>query len=155
MLWHRRLGHHSFPYLRNLFPELFRNKDSLMIHCEVCQLAKHQRSYFPSQSYKPSRPFAMIHSDIWGPSRVSNLTGIKWFLTFIDDHTRICWVYLLKDKSDAAQTFKNFHSMIQTQFQAKIQILRNDNGREFFNTSLSQFLSHHGIIHQSSCVFTP
>lgn len=155
MLWHRRLGHPSFPYLRNLFPELFRNKDSLMIHCEVCQLAKHQRSYFPSQSYKPSRPFAMIHSDIWRPSRVSNLTGIKWFLTFIDDHTRICWVYLLKDKSDAAQTFKNFHSMIQTQFQAKIQILHTDNGREFFNTSLSQFLSHHGIIHQSSCVYTP
>ena len=44
--------------------------------------------------------------------------------------------------------------MIQTQFQAKIQILRTDNGREFFNTSLSQFLSHHGIIHQSSCVYT-
>ena len=31
----------------------------------------------------------MIHSDIWGPSRIQSLTGEKWFITFIDDHTRI------------------------------------------------------------------
>lgn len=64
MLWHCRLGLHSFPYLRKFFPELFHNKDSVMFHCEVCQLAKHQHSYFPFQSYKASRPFIMIHSNI-------------------------------------------------------------------------------------------
>ena len=33
ILWNRRIGHPNFPYLRNLFPELFRNKDSVMFHC--------------------------------------------------------------------------------------------------------------------------
>ena len=32
----------------------------------------------------------------------------KWFLTLIDDHTRVCWVYLLKKKSNAKQIFKKF-----------------------------------------------
>ena len=32
----------------------------------------------------------------------------KWFLTLIDDHTRVCWVYLLKKKSNDKQIFKNF-----------------------------------------------
>ena len=45
--------------------------------------------------------------------------------------------------------------MIQTQFQTKIQILRTDNGTEYFNHSLSTYLEENGIIHQSSCVNTP
>ena len=44
--------------------------------------------------------------------------------------------------------------MIQTQFQTKIQILRTDNGTEYFNHSLSTYLQENGIIHQSSCVDT-
>ena len=49
----------------------------------------------------------------------------------------------------------NFHSIIQTQFHTKIQILRTDNGTEYFNHSLSTYLQENGIIHQSSCVDTP
>ena len=49
----------------------------------------------------------------------------------------------------------NFHSMIQTQFHTKIQILRTDNGTEYFNHSLSTYLQENGIIHQSFCVNTP
>ena len=85
MLWHSRLGHPSFQYLKQLFPSLFRNKD--VFQCDFCQIAKHQRSVFPSQPYKSSKPFALIHSDIWGSSRVPNVTEKKWFITFIDDHT--------------------------------------------------------------------
>ena len=67
-LWHRRLGHPSFPYLKKLFLSLFKNND--VFGCEVCQLAKHMHSNFPAKSYEASQPFTLIHSDIWGPSRV-------------------------------------------------------------------------------------
>ena len=49
----------------------------------------------------------------------------------------------------------NFHSMIQTQFHTKIQILCTDNITEYFNHSLSTYLQENGIIHQSSYVDTP
>jgi len=39
--------------------------------------------------------------------------GNKNMMTFIDDYTRMCWVYLLKNKSDAFQAFKNFHTWIE------------------------------------------
>lgn len=45
--------------------------------------------------------------------------------------------------------------MIQTQFQTHIQTLRTDNGTEYFNTTMGDFLQSHGIIHQSSCVDSP
>ncbi|RVW12206.1 Retrovirus-related Pol polyprotein from transposon TNT 1-94 [Vitis vinifera] len=45
--------------------------------------------------------------------------------------------------------------MIQTQFQSKIQILKSDNARDYFNSILGEFLAQEGIVHLSSCVDTP
>ncbi|KAA0025138.1 Retrovirus-related Pol polyprotein from transposon TNT 1-94 [Cucumis melo var. makuwa] len=61
--------------------------------------AKHRVS-FPSQPYKPTQPFTLIHSDVWGPSKVTTSSGKRWFVTFTDDHTRLTWVYLITDKSE-------------------------------------------------------
>ena len=111
-----------------MFPSLFKNKDVNSFRCETCQFAKHTCVPYPSHPYRFSKPFSLVHSDIWGPSQETNKTGTRWFITFIDDHTRACWVYLLKDKSDAKSIFPQFHKMVQTQFQAQIQIFRTDNG---------------------------
>ena len=72
------------------------------------------------------------------------------FVSFVDDHTQVTWVFLMKEKSEAGSIFKFFHSMIQTQFQAKIQVFRTDNAREYFNVILGNYLLENGIIHQSS-----
>lgn len=44
--------------------------------------------------------------------------------------------------------------MIQTQFQTQIQIIRTNNGTEYFNHTLQEHLQHYGILHQNSCVDT-
>ena len=135
MLWHFRLGHPSFRYLKHLFPKLFVNKDPSMLHCEICEFAKHHRTSFPVQSsYNPSKPFSIIHNYVWGPNKIRTLSNKKWFITFIDDHTRLCWVYLLKEKSEAEKVVKIFFKMVQNQFQTNIQVFRSDNGRGYFNT---------------------
>ncbi|CAH9095142.1 unnamed protein product, partial [Cuscuta europaea] len=63
-LWHYRLGHPNVLYLEKIFPSLFINKSSAF-DCEFCQLAKHTKSHYPSLPYKPSKPFSLIHSDVW------------------------------------------------------------------------------------------
>ena len=96
-----------------------------------------------------------MHSDIWGPSRISTPSGKRWFVTFIDDHTRMTWVYLMTQKSEVEHIFKTFYNMIYTQFETKIKVLRSGNGREYFTKLLSDFFSQNGIFQQSSCVDTP
>lgn len=108
MIWHRRLGHPSFQYLNYLFPKLFKAIDCSKLHCDACHLAKDHRVTFQIKPYFPSKPFYLFHNDVWGPSKVSTLSGKKWFLTFINDHTRVCWVYLLERKSEVEQSFKEF-----------------------------------------------
>lgn len=74
-LWHLRLGHPSFPYLRHLFPSLFKGLDCSSFQCESCHLSKSRRSTYLSKPYHASKPFYQIHSDIWGPSKVTTLSG--------------------------------------------------------------------------------
>lgn len=45
--------------------------------------------------------------------------------------------------------------MVNTQFGVKVQILRSDNGTEFFNLKCNTLFSSLGIVHQSSCAYTP
>ena len=116
MLWHLRLCYPSFKYLSSLFPKLFVEQDISSLQCEVCEFAKHHRSSFPIQSYEPSKLFSMIHSDVWGPNRTSTLSNKKWFITFTDDQTRLCWIYLLKEKFEVGQIIQNFCKLVLTQF---------------------------------------
>ena len=60
----------------------------------------------------------------------------------------------MKEKQKMGKIFEHFHSMVQTQF-PRIQILRKNNGREYYNSALGSYLQKHGIMHQSSCVNTP
>ena len=154
MLWHNRLGHSSFLYLQKLFPLLSKNKNPNSFQWKTSQYAKHTRTSYPSRPYKTSYPFSAIHSDIWRPSRVTSLVGIRWFITFIDDHTHTCWIYLLKEKSGAGEIFKQFHTSSKTQFQKTIQVIRTDNGLDYFNSSLREYLKENRIIHQSFCIDT-
>ncbi|CAN1225967.1 Retrovirus-related Pol polyprotein from transposon TNT 1-94, partial [Linum grandiflorum] len=155
VLWHYRLGHPSFMYLERLFPDLFNKRSAKLFECEVCQLAKHTRTVYSGVGYQPTKPFAIVHSDIWGPMKVRNINGARWFITFIDDHTRLTWTFLMKDKSETTGIFQDFHTMIRTQFRANIQVLKTDNAHDYFNHNMSKYLNHHGIIHASSCVDTP
>ena len=110
LLWYHRLGHPNFSYLKHLYPHLFINKDPSSFQCDHYTIAKQTHAFYPPHTYKLSTSFHLIHSDVWGPSRVLNLigeqwfvtfivlnlTGEQWFVTFIDDYTRECWVYLIE-----------------------------------------------------------
>lgn len=140
MLWHCRLGHPSVNYLKRLFPRLF-TSDLPKFTCEHCILSKSHRTVYHPRPYQASKPFYTIHSDIWGPSRTPTPSNKRWFVTFIDDHTRMCWIYLMSEKSEVGNIFEMFYNMIENVFHTKISILHTDNGAEYFKNTLHSFMS--------------
>src|ERR1051325_3805765 len=124
-LYHCRLGHPSFRVVKVLFPFLFKNLNVESLHCDVCELAKHKRVPFPISKKMSPCPFFLVHTDVWGPAYVPNISGAKWFLTFIDDCTRVTWVFLLKQKSEVSSVFFQFVSMIKNQFGVGIKRIRS------------------------------
>ena len=54
------------------------------------------------------------------------------------------------------ETFsKQFHLMVQTQFNSKIKMVCTDNGTEYFSNILGSYFKDNDIIHHYSCVNTP
>lgn len=93
--WHCRLGHPSSARLQ-LFLSL---KSRPSFSCEACQLGKHHQTSLPCDTTTRSfHPFQHVHSDIWGPSPVLGYEGHRYFVIFIDNHSRMCQCYILKKK---------------------------------------------------------
>ncbi|CAL8132821.1 unnamed protein product [Prunus armeniaca] len=88
-LWHRRLGHASFGYLKKLFPSWFSKLSYFNFKCDVCELAKSHRVSFPLSMNKSTVLFAIVHSDVWVLAPISTPSGAHWFVTFIDDCTEV------------------------------------------------------------------
>jgi transposase InsO family protein len=61
----------------------------------------------------------------------------------------------MKNKSDVLVCFKHFHKTAQTQYGAVVKALRSDNGIEYTNKAFEEYLSTHGIHHQTTCPYTP
>ncbi|WVZ95817.1 hypothetical protein U9M48_041533 [Paspalum notatum var. saurae] len=149
-LLHRRLGHMTFENLNKLYPDAFKGVDRTKLVCDACELGKHTRTTYPSIGLRSCEPFMLIHSDVWGPCSITSLSGFKGFVTFIDCYTRMTWVYMLRGKHEVLRCFQDFHKLVANQFNAKVRILRTDNGKEYVNNDFGAYLSDNGIIHQTT-----
>jgi hypothetical protein len=52
----------------------------------------------------------MIHTDGW-TTKTKSIGGCRFYVKFIDDHTRKVWVYFMKHKGEVFQHFLNFKVM--------------------------------------------
>ena len=115
-LWHARFGHLNYNSLRLLrkngvfgLPTIPKEKNK----CDACILGKHSKLPFHESNFRASRKLELVHSDLCGPMPTPSANGNKYFMTFVDDYSRMCWIYCLKTKSEAFQTFKDFHALIE------------------------------------------
>ena len=153
LLLHSHLSHPSLSKFRKLVPHF---SSLSLLECESCQLGKHTRVLFPKcLDPRTKSPFELVHTDVWGPSRSTSTLGFRYFVTFIDDYSRCTWLFLMKTRIELFSIFQKFHTEIRTQFNTSIRILRSDNAKEYFSMPFFSFMSSHGILHQSSCAYTP
>ncbi|KAJ0471180.1 putative RNA-directed DNA polymerase [Helianthus annuus] len=153
-LWHSRLGHPADQVLSILKDEIG-VVDVFKHTCEVCHRAKQTRMPFPLSEHKTKNVGDVIHLDVWGPYKVTSKDGYKYFLTVVDDYSRAVWCYLLKSKMEVFENIENFYQLVLTQFKKKVKIFRSDNGTEFVNNKMDVFCKTKGILHQTSCAYTP
>ena len=94
---HCRLGYISLPVLRKLCPQ-FHNVP--LIDCESCHFAKHHRSSLsPRNNKQADFTFELVHYDIWGPCMVVSKVGFTYFITFVDNFSRMTWVQCMKNRA--------------------------------------------------------
>ena len=81
--------------------------------------------------------------------------GEQYYILFIDDFSRMCWIGLLKHKDEAFKKFQIFKALVENELDLKIKCLRSDRGGEYISDEFFDFCEQHGIKRQFSVAGTP
>ena len=94
--------------------------------------------------------------DLFGPNHYSAVTNDASLYGFVivDDYSRYTWVHIVTYKHEVQEVFKRFSSRASTNFGVKIKHIRSDNGTEFKNSGLDDYLDELGITHELSAPYT-
>ena len=93
-----------------------------------------------------TRRLQHVHSDVPGPMPTDSIGGRRYFVTFIDDYTRCCKVYFMRNKSEVFDKFKEFESCTTNECGLSIGTLQSDNGGEYLSKELSLTYNQEGYI---------
>ena len=136
--------------VRNL-PKIIKPSNPI---CKHCQLGKQTRVSFKTKEHSSSKPLELVNTNLYGPTRTKSLQGESYFMLFIDDFTRMCWVFFLKEKLEAFQKFKAFKILVESEIGKKLKCLISDNGGESTSKEFNLFCENHGIKRQFSATIT-
>lgn len=159
-VWHERLGHVN----KRVLCKMIKNE---IIHgvkctavddffCEACPIEKSQCAPFtyPARERK-TEPGEMFYTDVCGPMSVKSLGGSRYFLIFKDDASGFRYVYFMQHKLEVFVCFKKFEKLVANRFGKSMKRLLSDNGREYRNHDMSQYLASRGIELETTAPHTP
>ncbi|KAJ9562008.1 hypothetical protein OSB04_007168 [Centaurea solstitialis] len=160
-LWHTRFCHLNFHTLDKLvrlklvkgLPKLKFEKDHL---CSSFEMGKLKRSSHKTKS-DPSfdQPLQLLNVDLCGPIAVQTLNGKKYILVLVDKFSRFTWVEFVRKKSHVPVLLINLLKRLQVFHGLQVKIIRSDNGTEFKNSTIEEYLASVGITHNFSAPRTP
>ena len=159
LLWHKRLAHLNFRSMKLLRNGMVSGVDfgesNCSKPCEECILGKQPSLPFTKPGTRATEKLAIVHTDLCGPMPVMSLNNAKYLLTFIDDYTRKTFIYFLKTKDEVFNKFIEFKTYAEKETNHEIKCVRSDNGKEFVNKQLDDYLKKNGIKHQLTADYTP
>ena len=107
ILWHKWLGHISKQrMMRIIKDEILLNLDfSYFDTCVDCIKGKLTTKIRNAKANRCTELLGVIHTNICGPF-TPTMGGHKYFITFIDDHSRYGFIELIRDSLEAFTAFK-------------------------------------------------
>jgi hypothetical protein len=154
-VWHERLAHQNYRYVREFLKRNTIKYEGEEEQCVSCMKGKQHRFSVGNSNSKVNNPGELMHMDLCGPMETDSLGGSKYFLLIKDDYSNYRFVYFLKYKAEAKNKIKEFITYFEKDTGFAIKIIRSDNGKEFINKDSESLFVNNGIVHQRSVAYTP
>ena len=86
-----------------------------------------------SKCCSKNKVLELIHNDLCDFHATLSLGNKRYVITFIDDYSRFCYVYLLHFKDEALDKFKTYKTEVELQLNNSVKCVRTDWGGEYMN----------------------
>lgn len=158
-LWHERMGHINVRKIMEmskagLIPNIPK-ADTENFNCKGCLLGKSHKLPFKSISNRNFKVGEAIHADVMGPMECPSLYFNNHDLVLKDESSGFRSVYCLVSKAEVPNAVKYYLAWSSTTTGNKVKTFRTDNGTEFMDDRVKQFLLNNGIEHELSCPYAP
>jgi hypothetical protein len=81
--------------------------------CKGCAMGKYTKTTFPNSDSRTCGILDLIHSNVCGSMSSVSLSGYKYYVTFIDDHSRKTWIYFMRTKDEVLSRFQEFKALME------------------------------------------
>ena len=72
-----------------------------------------------------------VHSYFCGPFSIASTAKQRYYVIFIDDFSRRCWIYFMQNKDQTFSRFCELKALVEKESGKKIRALQSDNGGEY------------------------
>lgn len=155
--WHKKLAHRNLNDIKKMrqYGLVIKECDCSDI-CEFCIRGKMSRKPFPKKaSDSTNAAFDIVVSDVCGPMQEESIGGSRYFVTFIDVHSRYCEISFIKQKSEVAKKLIEYVERVKTKFGKKPKVIRSDRGGEYTCNEVQTYLRQEGIKFQCTVGYAP
>ena len=150
-LWHRRMGHigkAGLSGLHKVVKGIATPQEEISDVCEPCAMGKiHRSAVAKTKEKRATAKGKVICSDVAGPFPEA-IGGKRYMVNFVDEHTRMRYVYFMQAKSEILEALKEFVGDVLKPQGIKLRRLHSDNGGEYTSAEMKKFCIAEGI-HQT------
>lgn len=160
--WHRKFGHASTQIIDKLIQTNavigldISNKTNN--RCTDCSMSKICRVHHPQKSlYKQitSQNNLVVHADTVGKIQPESLDKYNYLVICTVTPSTYKYIKCVHTKDQIKTTLKTIITQIELDSTKKVRMLVTDNGSEFKNQDLGQWLEERGILHEFSTPYVP
>eukprot|EP00253_Pinus_taeda_P030788 PITA_30788 len=113
--------------------------------CKGCTLGKFVKDTFHEKDSHATTILERIHTDVCGPFSVASTAKHRYYVIFVDDFSRKCWIFFMQKKSETYSKFSELKALVEKDSGKKVKALRSDNGGEYISDEFKDFCKVEGI----------
>ena len=158
--WHKRFGHSSIEAVKQLISKNavtgLTVKPDKKTNCQDCIMSKICKCSHPlRREVQASETAAVLNFDTCGPFPVMSLGHAKYFVLATEDYSDYKYIDVIASKSQARESVKEIINKAELDSKRTVKSIVSDNGSEYSNRDLQEWLRQRGVVHSTSSSYTP
>ena len=102
-------------------------------------MGKFLKSTFHEKENRASVILERVHTDVCGSFSVASTTKHRYYVIFVDDYSRRCWIFFMQNKDQTFSKFYDFKALVEKESEKQVKAPHSDNGGEYISNEFKDF----------------
>ena len=102
-------------------------------------MGKYTEATFHEKENRAIEILERSHSHVCGPFSTPSIARHRYYVIFVDDFSRKCWILFMQKKYQMFSKFCEFKALVEKYAGKKVKVVRSYNGGEYISNEFKNF----------------